>query len=427
MNRSFSARMMLVLSMIIYGVSSHTLVAFEGAAKQQSQDKEEFAIQYSDLNLLLSGSVLEVGFSDRQPASRNGSRTSSTRIKHGNTNVSALEGNRVAFNEFKPEHVDYLEAIRVDLEAVPNFMPLKSFSANEQLAYWLNLHNVAVMVEVAKAYPIKKIKPLVVGKKSVWDNKTMSVAGKDMSIQDIEDYVIGRWNDPLVLYGFFMGTVGGPNIRSEAYTGDNVGDALVDNALQFVNSLRGFKLWSGSGRVSDHYKLGERYFPDFDQDIRDHLLVFARPDTRRDLVKAKSFKIKNYDWRIADMKDGDTFGGGSFNTSSSALGWFLGNTTTPDSGSEQTGIFAPNTSGAPTSGVFTTPAFSNNGMSKISPQTRALIRGIKKRNARRTREGTVTVEEFVGGEGSRIYRKEAKEEIVQSPDENDEKEKPLAE
>lgn len=422
MNRPFTARMVLILSMIFFGNNSFVAVAFEGAAKQKVEGEEEFAIQYSDLNLLLSGSVLEVGFSDRRPASRNGARNSSTKLKHGNTNVSSLEGNRVAFNEFKPEHVDYLEAIRVDLEAVPNFMPLNSFSTNEQLAYWLNLHNVAVMVEVAKAYPIKKIKPLMVGKKSVWDDKTMSVDGKEMSIQDIEDYVIGRWNDPLVLYGFFMGTVGGPNLRPEAYTGDNLGDALVDNALQFVNSLRGFKLWSGSGRVSDHYKLGERYFPNFDQDIRDHLLSLAREDTRRDLVKAKSFKIKNYDWRIADLKDGDTFSGGSFNTSSGALGFFIGNTPTGDSGSEAGGIFAPNTSSAPSSGALTTPNFNRGSGSKISPQTRALIRGIRMRNARRNLEGTVTVEEFVGGEGSRIYRKETKEEIVQSPDENDEQE-----
>ncbi len=428
MGRFFVARILLVFSFTFYCGGSVQVAAQENGAKSKTQQKDQFEIQYDDLDLLLSGSVLDVGLSDRRTASRRGAKTGTSRMKHGNTSATGFEGNRVAFSDFKKDHVDYLLAIRKDLEAVPDFMPLKNFSANEQLAYWLNLHNVAVMLEVAKAYPIKKIKPLVLGKKSVWDKKTMSVGGKEMSIQDIEAYVIRRWNDPLVLYGFFMGAVGGPSIQVKAFTGDNVAETLQNSALEFVNSLRGFRMWSGKGRVSDHYKLGERYFPDFEQDIKRHLLAYARPDTRRDLERAKSFQIKNYDWGIADLKNGDTYAGGSLSTSSGALGFFITGTPTATSGSEATGIFAPPTRGSAPDSIFATGALNKAGMAGISPQTKALLRAIRIRDERRRLEGTVTVEEFVDSDGGRIARKDKFDEVAVTPegeDEGDTEEKPV--
>jgi len=381
----------------------------------------QYTIKYDDWDLLLSSAVLDVGRSDRRSAGRSGLRNTQTRIRHGNYSVTANEGNRVLFDKFKQPHRDNMLAIRQDLEAVPDFIPLEEFSKNEQLAYWLNLHNVAVMLEVARKYPIKKVKSLHAGRTSVWDNKTMSIGGVPTSIRDIETHVVTNWNDPLVLYGFFMGAVGGPSIRDHAFTGDNVVKSLRDNAIEFINSIRGFKLWSGRGRVSDHYQIGAHYFPNFDEDIKNHMRVFANADTERDLHKAGFFRIKNYDWGIADLKNGDTYGGGSFNTSSGLLTFFIQN--------------QPNSSGAagtPPPGSILSDSFVGNPMfnrgvnGKLPPQTKALLRAIQSRKERRAREGTVTVEEFVGGDGSRIVRKDAKEDIAVSPQDEGDEEKPLA-
>ncbi len=363
-----------------------------------------YVIRYDDLNLILSASVMDVGPSDRRPAGRTGNRNTMTKISHGNKSVSAFEGNRVLFHEFAENHVENLLAIRKDLETVPDFIPLEQFDEYEQLAYWFNLHNVAVMHEVAKAYPVKKLKNLVSGRNSVWDKKTMSIDGVPTSIQDIENHVVENWNNPLVLYGFFMGSIGGPNIRTTAYTGDNLVEALQENAVRFVNSLRGFRLWSGAGRVSDHYKIGLRYFPNFEEDIKKHLLGYAGPSAKNDILKAKSFKLKNYDWGIADLKNGSVYAGGSFNTNPGALAWFL-EAPDPQAG----GPFGPppGTMAGITTGLGKDATFMAPGSTSISPQTKALLRAMKLRNQRRIQEGEVTVEEFVGDEGSRITTRDA--------------------
>ena len=278
------------------------------------------------------------------------------------------------------------------------------------------------MYEVAKAYPVKKLKSLMNGKKNVWDAKTMSIGGRPTSIRDIEEHVINRWENPLVLYGFFMGTIGGPDIRTEAYTGDNVVEALQHNAVRFINSLRGFRLWSREGRISEHYDLGRRFFPDFQNDVIQHLTTFARRDTREDLAKAKRIKVKNYDWGIADLKNGSTYAGSSFNTNPRALAFFIETPSAlpgvPGSGTPSATVGIDN--------LGSTSLVATAGSSSLAPQTKALLRAMKIRNERRARKGTVTVEEFVSDDGGRVRNKSLKPQ-PETPEENDDGSPVLAE
>lgn len=360
----------------------------------------DLVIRYDDWNLILSGSVLDTGPSDRRPASRGLNKQTTSRINHGNNSASGFEGNRVLFDQFGDEHVESLLAIRRDLEAVPDFMPLEDFNEWEQLAYWYNLHNVAVMYEVAKAYPVKKLNKLHKGRKSVWDVKSMSIGDVPVSIRDIEEHVVANWDNPLVLYGFFMGTIGGPDIRTKAYTGENVVQELQHNAVRFINSLRGYRLWSSQGRPSEHYELGKRFFPNFEEDLTKHMIAYARPDTREDLVKAKSFRLKNYDWGIADLKNGSTYAGSSFNTNPRALAFFI---ETPSNQFAFGGGAAPGPDGVGDS-LGSSELLARAGSSTLAPQTKALLRAMKIRNERRQRRGEVTVEEFVSEDGGRISR-----------------------
>lgn len=409
------------LSAALVAVGMFSTASFSEASLPTGHNPDsEYSIRYDDFNLILQASVLDVGPSDRKPASRSDARTVSTRVKDNNMAVTAFEGNRILYSQFEQGHVDNLLAIRKDLEAVASFTPLEEFARMEQLAYWYNLHNVAVMYEVAKAYPFKKLSKLQTGKGNVWDAKSMSIGGVPTSIRDIEEHVVNNWNNPIVLYGFYMGAIGGPNIRTEAYTRDNVVESLQDNAIRFVNSLRGFRLWSRKGRVSDHYKLGERFFPNFEEDIAAHLSAYARPSTRRDIAKAKSFQIKNYDWAITDTMNGTVDRASSFNKSSGALVWFI-EQPNPQTASP-TGPPPPPSVGV-LDGLGNNTELTGAHSTKLSLQTRALLRAMKIRNEKRLREGEVTVEEFVGAEedqGSRVVRRKTLEEIVENSEPADE-------
>lgn len=355
----------------------------------------KYTISYADWDYVLANSVLKTGRSDRRPASRATLKNTATRIKHGNTKATGLEGNRVLFNEFDDRHRALLLAIRTDLEAVPDTMPLQNFDKSEQLAYWLNLHNVAVMLEVAKNYPIKNIKRIAVGKKSIWTKKNMSIGGVATSIEDIEKHIVGNWSNPLVLYGLFMGTVGSPNIRTKAFTAERLTEQLRENAAEFVNSLRGVRFWDDEARISLHYKMGAKFFPEFQRDVKKHMIQFADPLLAKKLAAAKRFNPKGYDWSIADLKNGDSYGGSSHNTNPGALVHFI---ETPDAAAPGGAKLNLNT-------YITDPSVINHSASGLPPHVSRFFNKLKERNSLRQRKTKVTIEEFTSVQEGRVSTK----------------------
>ena len=331
----------------------------------------QIEIDYSDWNRILQSVVMVTGGSDRRPADKVKSTVS--RIPHANPNVTRIEGNRVFYHEFSPEHTTTLVALRRSLEAVSEEISLTDLSRSQQLAYWLNLHNVAVMAAIAEQYPIKYLRQLIEGTNATWDDKTMWVAGENISIRDIENHVIENWNDPLVLYGFYMGAVGGPNVLDIAFTGNNVRDLLIENAEEFVNSLRGVRFWGGHAKISKLYAMGARYFLEFDSDVKAHLMRFAKPQLKQKISEFNVFRAASFDWYIADLLNGDTYQGSSHRVSVSY--------------GPEGGIDGVN------SGAF--GAGSNAAFAHMPPHVRDLLIGIKKRNLRR--QGRVKVEEVDHG------------------------------
>jgi len=384
----FVAGLSLILSTI------HAPASYADSLPTGNTPGSKYTITYADWDYVLANTVLKTGRSDRRPASRATFKNTATKIKHGNRKATGLEGNRVLFHEFDDRHHALLLAIRNDLEAVADSIPLQNFDKSEQLAYWLNLHNIAVMLEVSKHYPIKNLKRISSGNKDIWTKKSMVIGGVPTSIKDIENHVITNWNNPLVLYGFYMGVVGGPNIRTEAFTADTLTKQLNENAADFVNSLRGVRFWDGEARVSLHYKMGARYFPDFENDIRRHMIQFA--DTRLDqkLAAATTFNAASYDWGIADLKNGDSYSGSSHNTNPGALTHFI-------EGKTPSGRTV-----AIHDSYLSDPAVINHQLSGLAPHVAALFNKLKERNSLRTRKSNVTIEEFIVNEGSRVGTKE---------------------
>lgn len=263
-------------------------------------------IDYSDLDHVLSASVLDMGPSTHERAYRV-RQDSATRLYGGSRTASRFEGNRVAFHLFEDVHHQVLRAIRDDLLTLPDKVGIEELSRNHQLAYWLNLHNAIVLVEMADAYPFNNVRPMFDrDKPGAFINRAdYSVAGQMVSVADIQDHVLENWQDPLVIYGFYMGAVGTPNIRKDAFKGDRVYSQLEENARNFVNSVRGTQIWGGSKlRVASYYQRMAAKFPNFDADILRHVQEYARPDFARRLITIRTIEAEIDDWNIADLYNG---------------------------------------------------------------------------------------------------------------------------
>ncbi len=265
-------------------------------------------IDYEIWDVALKEIVLYGGPSLRRRAERPGPVTGS-RFVLGHTSPFRLEGNKVAFEGIKGDFEDSLFAYVDDLIDVGNRVDIPALSKNEQLAYWMNLHNALIVRRIAQRYPIE-VPSRIRGKDglNLQDTKLATIDGVDLSLRDIREKIVyEHWDDPRVIYGFFLGELGGPSLQRTAFTGSNVWSTLNTSAREFAGSLRGVEKTRNALRVSKIYEdTAPFFFPDFENDVRSHLIEFGSEASKADVQSAAvPMTIARYEDVIADMTGGD--------------------------------------------------------------------------------------------------------------------------
>lgn len=298
--------------------------AFAAELPTEFDAKSKYRLDYSDLNAVLGSAVLDMGPSTHKRAKKPRSSTSSRMIL-ANPLPSRLEGNRVMYDKFQDAQVQYLAGMRDDLLAIPSQLPIEKLSKNAQLAYWFNLHNAIVLAKLAEEYPITRLEPLfdVDAEDAFYRQRIFDLSGTMISLEDIQNHVVENWDDPLVIYGFYMGAIGTPNVRKAAYTARSVYDDLKANAVDYVNSVRGTQVWKKKElRVSKYYARMASKFPNFEQDVLKHVRRYSKPSFLSKIGGVEKVTARIEDWHIADLFNGKLaqVGGATASNSSDALG-----------------------------------------------------------------------------------------------------------
>lgn len=349
-----------------------------------------FTIQYDDVNAILRHMVVDLGRSDRTVDKPEPPKTG-TRMKAQKSRTTAKEGNRFFYEEFNKneEYAVMLSEVQNSLEAIPDKIPLENFSRKEQLAYWLNLYNITLIDELVKIYPERNLKKELVGKKSILDQKVLTVSGVQLSLNDIQYKILAANydNDPLIMYGLYQGIIGGPNIRKKAYTAENARRMLQDNAEEFVNSNRGTYTRNGGFEVSSLYERNRQYFPNFEEDLKQHLMRYIEGPERQELQAATRLRADIDDWTIADVYGTVNEIGGSLADSNAAM-------------LDAVVSFQPNGSGGTVTTNFSVASSmlmaKAKPMAEFSPEIMDYFATLKNKEeaANLLREGRVTIEEL---------------------------------
>lgn len=272
-------------------------------------------LDYQIWDDVLQNIVIDFGISSRIRSTRPQQGTG-TRVVRGHTSPYRLEGSRIAFGFLNDNYKDVLTQYRKDLVEIANRIDITRLSRDEQLAFWFNLHNVAMIEKISQEYPEDTPSTLMIdvnGSKALIDDaKFINIRGQNLSLRNIrEDIVFSNWSNPIVIYGFFRGDIGSPRMLRLAFTANNLEYRLNGNAHEFVNSLRGFHESRKTRRVSAIYDDAKRfYFQDWPADIADHIKTYAEGKTVEDFESGKPFEIDRYETKIADLSGGQRVASG---------------------------------------------------------------------------------------------------------------------
>ena len=285
-------------------------------------EQSRYTIDHTPWARFLNAAVFDLGPSSRRRAPRgSGGVHTGTRISTASRSRVRFEGNRVMFHLFKEETLEFVSAYREEMSGVMDNYNYAEFGRDEQLAFWLNLHNAILIHEIAKVHPISRPTNFRLrshNNANLFDAKLVRVAGEPLSLNDIRHKIVfANWSEPQVIYGFWDGTIGGADIMKNAFTGATVWTLLRSNANHYVNSLRAIEAYPGSFgridfRVSKIFFEAKRMFPDWPTDLYTHMDSHAGNAVGRLLAEPpRLLRVLPYDTSTADFSGGEVarFGG----------------------------------------------------------------------------------------------------------------------
>ncbi|MDP3525883.1 MAG: DUF547 domain-containing protein [Hoeflea sp.] len=205
--------------------------------------------------------------------------------------------NRVDYRGVKA-NLAALKAYVASLEAINP----ATLSRNEAHAYWINLYNAKTLEIVAEAFPVSSIKKINLGGSFMfgsgpWKAKLMRVNGQDLSLDDVEHEIVRPlFKDPMSHYGLNCASYSCPNLATTAFTGANVDALLRENAVDYVNHLRGVAVTNGRITASKIYSW---YAGDFGGKgkLKSHWSSLADPQ-KAAAIAAAEIAGYDYDWSI---------------------------------------------------------------------------------------------------------------------------------
>jgi hypothetical protein len=276
----------------------------QNAPEGKAAGSLRYTAEYQAYRDLLHKAVLQTGTPERFNYSSDVPQTG-TRVKDV-VRRSSFDGSRFLYEAFirYPELLPELRQLRDSFVAIANSGRLATLSDDEQLAYWLNLHNLLVIDMLAHRYPLKNLRALYQGEQAWLHQPLITVAGTSLSLADIKFGKVlplakGRTE---VIYGFYEGYISAPSIRSEPFDGRSLAKALQDNAVEFINTSRGsYPEYGTSFRVSTFYQRHQVFFPFYPADLKTHLQKYLASSEHAVLAKVEQIDVDINDWRIADL------------------------------------------------------------------------------------------------------------------------------
>lgn len=190
---------------------------------------------------------------------------------------------------------DYLAALQT--------LDPRSYSKNEQLAYWINLYNALVINLVLTHYPIDSIKNIGDGLTGPWNIELASIAGKQVTLNQIEHGILRPlWQDNRIHYVINCASIGCPDLPQQPFSSININQQLNDAARRFISQHKAVHLANNTLTLSSIYNWFAVDFGSSNKNIIKHIKTYALPELKSELEEFSGTIEFDYNWKLNSTK-----------------------------------------------------------------------------------------------------------------------------
>lgn len=187
-------------------------------------------------------------------------------------------------------------ALTAYLETLRTNPPDKSWTSDEQIAFWINAYNAFTIKLILKYYPIKSIKDIgssiqIPFVNTPWDIKFIRIGKDRLDLNNIEHGILRkRFKDPRIHMALVCASKSCPVLLDEAYEPSRLDTQLTQQSKAFLADQSRNQVSSTNPKVSMIFKW---YAMDFD-DVREFINRYSATK-----INPKSeIEYLDYDWSL---------------------------------------------------------------------------------------------------------------------------------
>src|SRR5258706_11226677 len=140
----------------------------------------------------------------------------------------------------------YYRALRIERRRIDEYVKQLAFAEvdkrtrAEQMAFWLNAYNALVLRTVIDSYPTPR-RSAAYPQRSIrqtpgaFERLPHRVAGRTLTLDQIEQTILSKFDDPRLYFALGRGSVGGGRLRSEAFAPTTLDTQLAEVAAECTN------------------------------------------------------------------------------------------------------------------------------------------------------------------------------------------------
>jgi len=203
---------------------------------------------------------------------------------------------RVAYGAVTPGDFAVLERYIAHLAS----LPLENYNRDEQMAYWINLHNALIVRLVVEHYPIAEIRD-VPGVEDPFARDLVTIDGEGVSLNDIRHRILRPISDdPRIHYALTCAAVGCPDLQPEPFEGHRVDEQLTEVAMAYINDPRCIRVDGERLAVSQLFRWYKEDFGGTDRAVINHLMAYAEPRLAMRLQRFDRISHHMFNWALND-------------------------------------------------------------------------------------------------------------------------------